>query len=89
MARLSVSNRLVLESIQLLSTDIADLQDKVIGLRNNRDDLIREGLEDGMTKVQLARAADLSVEQVRNVEAFRYSRDSRRKQNRNPGPARD
>lgn len=86
--RLSVSDKLLLSAIEEISDEIADLQDQMAEKKNHRDDLIRKGMET-MTKAAVARAADLSVEQVRNIEAFRYSRESRRRKQRNPGPERD
>lgn len=58
-------------------------------LRKARDDLIREGIASDIAKTLLGRAAELDVEQIRNIETFRYSRESRRKKVRNPGPERD
>lgn len=84
-----LSDKLLLDGIREVSEKIADLQDEIVGLRESRDDMIRKAIEERVKRVQISRAAGLSAETLRNIEFHRYSRESRRKPVRNPGPARD
>ncbi len=86
---MAISDDLILQGIADSADRIADLQEKLDSERITRDDQIRDALARGLTKVSVARAADLSVEQIRLIEFNRYSRESRRKKRRNPGPERD
>lgn len=86
--KIPLSGQMLLRAIEDASNEIYDHQDEIARLRNHRDDMIREGIESGLTKTSLARAADVSTETIRNIEGFRYTRDSRRRRQRNPGPER-
>lgn len=86
---LSASDQFLLRAIEEHADEIADHQDKIADLRNQRDDLIRRAIDAGIKKTTISRAADISVEAIRLIEGFRYTRDTRRKPQRNPGPQRD
>jgi hypothetical protein len=87
--RLTIADKFLLKSIEGDAEQIADLQDAILEVRKARDDHIREGIQNDIAKTEIGRAAELAVEQIRHIETFRYSRESRRKQVRNPGPQRD
>jgi len=85
----SLAGQFLLKAIEDISNEIIDKQNELADLRTHRDDLIRDALTEGsITRVSIGRAADVSVETIRNIEGFRYSRDSRRNKQRNPGPER-
>jgi len=86
--KLSVSDQFLLAALKGIADEIADHEDAIKDIRNRRDDLIREGIEAGIPKAQLARATEMSREQIRNIEGFRYSRDARRQKNIHGGPER-
>lgn len=89
MKPLSLSQSLKAKAIEEIADKIADLQDEITNLRNQRDDLIRDLVHSEVSQSRVARIADISREQVRNILSYRYSRETRRRKVRNPGPERD
>jgi|AntRauTorcE11897_2_1112592.scaffolds.fasta_scaffold26074_2 hypothetical protein len=84
-----LSFTLALRAIEEVAEEIDQKQDVILDLKEKRDDMIRDALKAEMPKTVVSRAAGLSVEQIRNIEGYRYSRESRRKKPKKTGPERD